>query len=516
MSTVNRNSGQQIDEYRDLSSRNFYFGFFDNWKEFFEQNSVLREQLASQNDYFRANFYRNYEVDSIRAAEKEVRFKLGTDETQNIDELNSGFFGTYQQQELLDNVVQAFTDILADIDMGGSFKKSKLIITDRPQGIFDFGLASLGLFAEQEFFSEKLAIESPLEFPNELSGIVPNIFVTKNQLGDFWYVSNETGKKYKMTQQDKGTRKGVLDGYPEDEIPSKYKTYRTRQKKSYLLFKKEGGKAKKVDLYIPMGGSGSLQESGMLARSLPVIMAARFFESVGIRTRVNATRIYEATSYDIVKKKRIPSEGDYLCIPITIKDFGEDIDFTRMAISVADNRTFRWGLWKYLPAYLAKTYNVTNVGYGNPVYGGSGLLETTRRFKNWYANEIEKGVPLVKMEKPLQIFGGLPLPPTSYTYTGKQDSTYNAIIKEFYRILDTVDMYYNKPKDAYNRIYKRWVETKDMTVSQFKVYIQDVLARSYSVAVDGDYADKEDEAEKLEDEFDAKIDILNEFLLNLE
>jgi hypothetical protein len=55
-----------------------------------------------------------------------------------------------------------------------------------------------------------------------------------------------------------------------------------------------------------------------------------------------------------------------------------------------------------------------------------------------------------------------------------------------------------------------------MTVNEFKVYIQDVLARSYSVAVDGQYADKKNEAEKLEDEFDAKIDSLNEFLLNLE
>ena len=515
MSTNNRSSGQQIEEYRNLSSRNFYFGFFDNWKEFFEQNTVDREQLASQNDYFREKFYNQYEVDTVQQAQRAVGFNLGTEETQTIEQLNSGFFGTYQQQELLDNIVQAFTDILADIDMGGSFKKSKLIITDRPQGIFDFGLASLGLFAEQEFFSEKLAMESPLEFPNELSGIVPNLFVTKNQLQDFWYVSNDTGKKYKMTQQDKGTRKGVLEGYPEDEIPSKYKTYRTRQKKSYLLFKKEGGKAKKVDLYIPMGGNADLNESGMLARALPVIMAARFFESVGIRARVNATRLYEAESYNIAKREKIRTKT-FQCVAVTIKDFGEDIDFTRMAISVADNRTFRWGLWKFLPAYFAKKYGVTNIGYGWAVYQGSQLLETSRRFKNWYEDEIIKGVPLVKMEKPLQIFGGLPSPPSSYTYTGQQDNTYEEIIKEFYRILDTVDIFYNKPKEAYNRIYKRWVETKDMTVNEFKVYIQTVLARSYSVAVGGQYADKEDEAENLEDNFDTKIDSLNEFLLNLE
>lgn len=514
MSTVNRNNGQAIDTFRSLQNRDFYFGFFENWKEFFEQNGKDRDEIARSNDFFKRTFYDSYNVSDIRAAEASVGFNLGTEETQTIEELNSGFFGTYQQQGLLDNVIQAFTDILADIDMGGSFKKSKLIISDRPQGIFDFGLASLGLFAEQEFYSEKLAIESPLEFPKEISGIVPPMFVTKKQLGEFWYESSFSGKEYKCVQQDKGTQQAIKDGYPIDEIPNKYKTFRTRQKKSYLLFKKEGGKAKKVDLYIPMGGNADLEESGMLARALPVIMAARFFESVGIRARVNATRIYRAESYNITTRNKIRN-NTYQCVAVTIKDFGEDIDFTRMAISVADNRTFRWGLWKYLPAYFAKNFGVTNVGYGWAIYSGADLNETSRRFKNWYEEEIKKGIPLITMDKPLMIFGGLPNPPSTYDYTGDQDRTYNAIIDEFYRILDTVDMFYNKPKEAFNRIYKRYVETNTKSVAEFKLYIQSILSRSYSIAVGGIYADPLDEAEKLEDEFDKKIDALNEFLLNI-
>lgn len=514
MSSANRNNGQSIDAFKQFSNRNFYFGFFDNWKEFFEQNGKDRDEIARSNDFFKRTFYDTYNVSNIREAESAVGFNLGTQETQTIEELNSGFFGTYQQQGLLDNVIQAFTEILADIDMGGSFKKSKLIISDRPQGIFDFGLASLGLFAEQEFYSEKLAIESPLEFPKEISGIVPPMFVTKNQLGDFWYVSNFSGKKYKCVQQDKGTQEAIKDGYLINEIPNKYKTFRTRQKKSYLLFKKEGGRAKKVDLYIPMGGNRDLEESGMLARALPVIMAARFFESVGIRARVNATRLYSADSFNIQTQQQI-RPTTFQCVAVTIKDFGEDIDFTRMAISVADNRTFRWGLWKFLPAYFAKNFGVTNIGYGWAIYSGAELDETSRRFKNWYEDEIKKGLPLIAMDKPLMIFGGLPNPPNSYDYTGVQDTTYNAIIDEFYRILDTVDLYYNKPKEAFNRVYKRFTEINTKSVAEFKLYIQNVLSKSYSIAVGGSYADPLDEAEKLEDDFDKKIDALNEFLLNI-
>lgn len=514
MSTANINNGQQIDNYQSLRTSKFYFGFFDNWQDFFQKNGEAREEIARSNSYFKRKFYDSYEASSVEDAESRIGFSFATQETQNINELNSGFFGTYQQQGLLDNVIQAFTDILSDIDMGGSFKKSKLIITDRPQGIFDFGLASLGLFAEQEFYSEKLALESPLEFPKEISGIVPSMFVSKNQLGDFWYVSSFSGKKYKCIQQDKGTQKAIKDGYTIDQIPNNYKTFKTRQKKSYLLFKKEGGKAKKVDLYIPMGGNADLKESGMLARALPVIMAARFFESVGIRTRVNATRIYSTDSYDISTQSKIRGTT-YQCVAITIKDFGDDIDFTKMAISVADNRTFRWGLWKFLPAYFAKEFGVTNIGYGSAIYGGDELMETTRKFKNWYEEEVIKGVPFVKMEKPLMIFGGLPNPPSTYDYTGVQDTTYDEIIKEFYRILDTVDMYYNKPKDAANRIYKRWVETQTMSLREMKIYITNILSRAYSVSTNGAYADPLDEAQKLEDEFDKKIDGLNEFLLNI-
>jgi hypothetical protein len=419
------------------------------------------------------------------------------------------------EEELLENVLLAFDEVLADIDMGGSFKKSRLIITDKTQGIFDFGLASLQLFAETEFYSEKLAEESPYEFPNEVKGIVPPLFVTQNQLGDYWYVSPTSGKKYKCEKQDKGTQSAIEQGYSKENIPTNLKSYKTKQKKSYLTFKKKGGKSKKIDLYVPMGGLGSLTPSGMLQRALPMFMASRFFESVGIRTRLNCARVWASHGSDLNNDS---SRRGYSAITITIKDFGEDLDFTRLAIAVADERTYRFNMWKLAPAIIAKNYNgIAQYGAGSTLYGGIEMDETTRRYKNWYYQQIEENdMEWVKMEKPLMIFGGVPNPQSSWDYRGnKQEQGYMDVVEEFYRILDIVDLYYNDVQKACQRIYDRWVVTRTKTLPQFKKYIQDILSKSFNVAESGQYADPQSEIDELEKEFDLRVNKVDDFIRSL-
>lgn len=484
------------------SGFNYYFARFDSWQELMSKGNEWNEELKSN-----PNFKKFYDDRNFKSMQSEWI----TEETPTLEELDKGFYTRFIEQDLLDNVTLAFDEILADIDMGGSFKKSKLIITDRPQGIFDFGLASLGLFTEQEFYSEKLAEESPLEFPKEPKGIVPNIFVNQNQLGDFWYVSNFSGNKYKMTQQDKGTQKAMLEGYAKNEIPNRFKSFKTNQKKSYLLFKKEGGSAKKVDLYVPVGGLGNMDSSGMLQRALPLFMAAKFFESVGIRTRLNATRLYSSGGTNLSNGK---NESGFTCITSTIKDFGEDLDFTKLAVAVADVRTFRYNLWKLSPAITGKLTGAAQYGYGSTLYEGGNFKNTARRFKNWYYDEIENNnKEWVEIPKPLMIFGGVPNPDDSWNYNGnKNESGYQKIVKEFYRILDTVDFYYNDGQKASERIYERYVETGEKDVTEYKDYVQGVLENAYSVADGEPYADPKEDKDKLMEEFEEKVEKVSTFL----
>ncbi len=486
----------------ETEDQNYYFARFDSWQELMSKGNEWNEELKSNPNF--KKFYDDYNFKSMLS-------EWITEETPTLKELDKGFYTRFIEQELLENVTLAFDEILADIDMGGSFKKSKLIITDRPQGIFDFGLASLGLFTEQEFYSKKLAEESPLEFPKEPKGIVPNIFVNQNQLGDFWYVSNFSGNKYKMTQQDKGTQKAMLEGYSKNEIPNRFKSFKTNQKKSYLLFKKEGGSAKKVDLYIPIGGLSDMTSSGMLQRALPLFMAAKFFESVGIRTRLNATRLYKSYGTNLSNGK---NEGGLTCITSTIKNFGEDLDFTKLAVAVADVRTYRYNLWKLSPAITGKLTGAAQYGYGNTLYKGKPFDTTARRYKNWYYDEIKNNnKEWVEIPKPLMLFGGVPNPDNSWNYNGnKNERGYQKIVKEFYRILDTVDFYYNDGQKASERIYERYVETGEKDVTEYKDYVQSVLGNAYSVADGEPYADPKVDKDELIKEFKEKVEKVSTFL----
>jgi hypothetical protein len=502
--------GWNVDEFRDYNNSSFFFARFDDWSQFMRLGTEYNEEMRSKYRKYK-KFYDGYNW-------KELPSQFETKETKTIEDLNKGFFKTYMEEKLLKNVLTAFDEILADIDMGGSFKKSKLIITDKTRGIFDFGLASLGLFAEQEFFSEKLAEESPLEFPKEPKGVVPPLFVNLNQLGDYWYVSSVTGKKYKMTRQDKGTQAAIYDGFTKENVPLKFKSFKTKQKKSYLEFKKEGGKSKFVDLYVPMGGLGGMTASGMLQRALPLFMAAEFFESVGIRTRVNCARVWSSWGERMTAEATKKDDG-FSAITVGIKDFGEDLDFTRLAVAVADERTYRYNMWKLAPAITAKYYKSAQRGAGSTLYGRDPEFNpTTRRFKNWYYEQIEKyDKDWVQVPKPLMIFGGVADPLNRWKYTGdKEERGYRSIVEEFYRILDTVDFYFNKPEAVCQRIYDRWVETGEKSIRDFKKYCQSTLANAFSIVENGEYSDPEEEKEADTEAFNEKCIGLRDFLISVE
>ena len=413
-------------------------------------------------------------------------------------EKKTGQFVEYINKSALENAMNCFDEVLAKIDMGGAFKKAKIIFTENKMGIFDFGLASKGLFQVKEFFSEKLKEEHPFEFPTQLPGIVPNEWVEENRFGDFFYTAKD-GEKYQMTQQNKGQEAMDL------KLPDAKYEYRTTTKKSYIMFKKEGGIQKYVDLYVVCGGSASLESSGMLARAMPVLMAAQYFESVRIKTRINASRCYEDFS------------GNIINVCWTIKDFGDAIDFNRIAIDTADTRFFRWRNWANISAMLAVKYKVNSEGAGYAIYDDETLQNIGNRYKNWYREQMALyKVPNIDIPKPLMLFGGLEYPPDSWNYTGREDSTYNAIVKEFFRLLDIVDFQYNNARDCAKRIYQRMVVENGDSVSVFKKYITDTLSRAYSKPTEGEYADTGAEQMEMDEMYNRRIDELTNFLQTLE
>ena len=487
------------DKSNSLASRKFYFAYFDSITDFNTKGDQAYNEVIDMSGASGVRKWREYKKQNGNDFDSdEIEFYT----TNDVALMNSGVFNEFVEPDTLTNAIGAFDEILADIDMGGAFNKSKLIITDNSMGIFDFGLASAGLFKVQEFYSEKLKKQFPFEFVSELPGIVPNLYVDQNQMGDFWYES-KSGDKFQMTQQPKGTEAIAI------KIPDATFEYRTNTKRSYLLFEKSGGEARYVDLYIGCGGLQNMTSSGMLARAMPVIMASQYFESRKIKTRINASRMY-LDAYG--------ASGDVVNFCWTIKNFGEGIDFTRLAVDTSDPRYFRWNNWANVSALMYKNYKINTEGNGSTIYGGDDMISTGNRYKNWYQEQVDKNlVPDLNIPKPLMIFGGLDDPPLEWKYTGEQDDPILLRIKEeFFRILDIVDFQYNDAGKTCKRIYTRLVDEEGMSISMFKRYITDTLSRAYSYPDRGEYSDSVEDQRAMDILYDEKIKQMSGFLQSLQ
>ena len=121
--------------------------------------------------------------DIIDAAEEAIKYNEKniyanySDSVSKYDLDNMVNEKNYIDPNGLNEALAFFDSLLVETDMGGAFKKAKLKITDDTRGIFDFGLASQGLFRAIEYYSKELQAESPDEFPETKSGIVPDKFV---------------------------------------------------------------------------------------------------------------------------------------------------------------------------------------------------------------------------------------------------------------------------------------------------------------------------------------------------
>jgi hypothetical protein len=460
-----------------FASSSYYFANFTDLQDFNTKGKAAYDKRVSEGK-------------SVYNPTIESRKFNGTTDTQLLDE--GVFNDTYIDKPLLDRTMDAFDALFANIDMGGAFNKGKLKVTDDKRGIFDFSLASKGLFRKKEFFSQEFAdfqnVNFIYPFPELAPGVVPNIDVDKDMFDNYWYTYTD-GTKYQMVQQDKG-QAAMDNGDPN----AKYE-YGTSTKKSYLMFERKRGKAKMVDLYVGVGGLEGLTYEGMLARALPMILAARYFEMARIKTRINAARMY----YDGTKN---------VCFTYTIKDYGDDIDFNRIAMAVADPRWFRWNLWKYTSAIIRENLGDANsTGYGSTIYGGDRLYETFNRYKNWYFEEMKNGSqPELSINPNLMLVGGLPNP--GNTIAGQEDD----IKEEFFRILDIVDFQFNDQVKASQRIYKRLVQDEGKSVDYFKQYVNRTLSTAYSYPSSGPYSTSIEQQQVLDDDFTKALDAMSIYL----
>jgi hypothetical protein len=434
----------------------------------------------------------------------------------------------YRNKDYLFEQLEKLETAFAQVDMGGTFKKSRLKITSDERGVFSFGLASQGLFKPQEYFSQELADDNPNEFPEKPSGIVPSDqieFVEIFSKMQYWYTSETTNKKYLCVRQQEGTREVNL-GLRQKPI------FRTKTKKSYVMFEKKGGKAKMVELFVPLHGSI------YLGNVLPLYLVVKFLRQMNIMVRINSIRMYAEADANSNRKKAVKEFYGWV---VPIKDFGEDIDYNDIAKKTEDDNWWRT-MYTMLRAMTDDAkYNgkAETIGQGDDAEYRDDYNNVFSRYKNWYMEKIAKGeVPPLRVDKRLLLFGG--------AFSSTSDE---GIIAEFNRIIDLVDFQFNNVDGCLKRIYKREVtdklekyfeqqqqqnwgysagyqvtqseidrameRTKENYTKEFKQYITIIFTDTYTYPIRGQYPTPSQEAEKIETEFDDKILKLNTFLKNI-
>jgi hypothetical protein len=468
-------------------SRTLRVGFWDS------PASFIRESQ----DYVRDT---NFDVDkygrSVSAIMGDPDFygynpnsSLSVSQQYSFDEVTK-----FSDPTLLKDALNSFDDIVQKIDFGGNLEKSKLKFTSIPQGVFNFGLASKGLFRPIEYYSteHKMVVDSEKVRNTEFKGEVVFFFEDANgndsplriqQEGTYLVEKNCDGvivvyddnAKMFLPYKDNKPYIGCGKIDPIVNKPSRLR-FTTTTKKVYMYREKlGGGMSPYVDLFLVVGGLGDMTTESMLVKNLPLMIISKFLNDAGIKTRLYAKRAY--TVWDSYSNKQ------YIDYSFVIKDYGESLDFNQIAAFTSDKRFFRVNLWNLVPALVRKKENILVTGYGSTLYGRTSpttsdeLLPAFNMSRNYALNSSDLTIQSTKVTDPrLMIIGGVG--DISGIDTLTNPNTVEKITNEIYRIGDYVSLMFSKNTNkTLGTIYQRELE-RQKNKSDKMSYIRNYLTQT--------------------------------------
>ena len=402
----------------DPSRFTYIFESFDNMEQLLETYKLERQALFDKlkdigydNKNKRAvNFGLSQgDFDKLTVFEKTIITKGNF--INDSDLRKKGDYGlvkpidTYNDSELFKNFKSLYDECVLNLDFAGAFTKQKIEITDRQNAIFDFSLASQGLYRPVEYFSEDLKNEFPDEFDylDLPSGLVPpdliDNFAVLSGEKVFYYTKRQDGKEAQFIceQRQLGStevlihntkaklikaKNGLLYAEPSSAKNGEYRVeFKTRNKRSYLTYFKEGGgKAQYVDIYIPINFicNSDIQD---LAYIMPSLILAEQLEKAGTKTKISFIR----SNY-----------GGEFCygFNVGIKDYGQPLDLAKIALyGTGANKD--WLFTYYLNSWFT-TKKLAQMGNKDKMWGGTGgttytyprlLTSTIKRFFNYISTE---------------------------------------------------------------------------------------------------------------------------------
>lgn len=299
------------------------------------------------------------------------------------------------------------------MNLGGENEKQRIITTERSSGIFDFSLASKTLQRDIEYYSERLANEYPDRFADKglLSGIVPDDYVINFPVQgkpNFIFQDKVLNQDFSCEQRQKG------ETALEDGVQGARLGFKSSTRKTYKTYKRQKGKVRYVEIYSLFYYTSLSGDIEYAIRHFPAVLAAQYFESIGIKTRVYVTRFVKLpTNYQLYKKDQISGlelpqydmvvnnkdtyantnpqrQNSALFIqPFCVKDFGGEND-PLLGFAVSQ----RTGDYFYDPlAYhcIGRETSISAI-YGNPDWTEFAYFEGIERFRNKYRLYTDLGI----------------------------------------------------------------------------------------------------------------------------
>jgi hypothetical protein len=534
---------------------------YANFEQFFK-NGIIFKQYESFEDAYNEiqSIIKNPLNESERRA-KNVFEDLDKykDYESFVQYLESSSPASSDVKEITEDLLSNVNEI---INLGGNFKKSRIIITDDSRGIFDFSLASQGLFRPIEFFSqeykeqvEKIG-ENEFGYLGEPAGVIPpqRVYKTKDSVGGYvYYFTSLSNKTFTCVRRQKGTtsvfenlnkfcflktnEQGIELPYSLDEPNKVYngvKPYRLKYssstKKAYLKFEKQSDTTKFVDFFVPINFTYA-NDANRILNILPVILAASTLESFSIKVRINALRTGEV-------------EGSiYETISMPVKEYDESTtERINFILNVFANMTFARKFFGALLIYNANKGEQKYEGKSiiskqmgpalNPLYHlRNAAPEIFNRYKNWAReNKDQKFYNSKVVNENFQIFTTQFLESESeVNFFPTKAATDSSVIAAnlpyalflFYQYMDFLAIEFNETPKFVTEILKRIQEDKafrkvfnvssdDRAVREtLRKYILDILVLKYKPIENYAFADSPEriaEKNKKKEELIALID----------
>lgn len=448
-------------------------------------------------------------------------------------------------------VKNASNSLKSIINLGGSLKRDKIKITQDERGVFDFSLASQGLYRPVEYFAYefekhiKKTQVNPYKYLDFEDGVVPPDKVNKLISGMF--VFDYDGNRYVCERRQTGTTKvfntfsdicylksnpqGLILPYllsNKDKVfngEGKIKLkYASSNKKSFLIYEKKNDNVKHVDIFIPVNFLG-INDSSKAIAFLPAFLVALFLRDYGVQTRISAMRMGT-------------DNGTHTAISIAVKDYDDDIDNSFNSIfNLFGKTTYGATFFAFFKIFCSNegiqaspTYD-TSDSFGTVRYYNQDYInEMMQRYKNWI--EVNKDKPFVntRVTNPNFQFG---IATTSNNISSSPiknadllDNVHNIFFK-FYYYIDFLsiemlpmqefvkNLYTRVNEDTFfKKLYTIPSQKKDI-IEMLRTYVLTLLVEKYTLVSSGEYADTIEQQAKKRELFTEKVSALNESLNSL-